>query len=125
MKPKTAEPNIKEVDPALLRDLVAPQPFQFQFKRPYSGLYKKMGDKFVLRQEHVEELKRLVEEYNKERAGDLNLLSMSDFVNAALDFALEHPLVFQYQIAPIYLREVLAEAIYRKAFLHFVQHELL
>jgi hypothetical protein len=99
--------------------------FRFQFQKSYSGLYSNKQASFVLREEHVAELKRLVNEYHQARTGRFGPLSMSDIVNSALDFALEHPVAFQYSVAPEDLRETLAKEIYRRAFLHFLCQEVL
>lgn len=101
-----------------------PPLFRFPFQRQYSRLYSNRHDKFVLREEHVAELKRLVKEHNSERGSRVEALSMSDIVNAALDFAFEHPLAFHARVSPDNLRESLAREAYRKAFLHFMRHEL-
>lgn len=99
--------------------------FRFQFQKHYGGLYTNRHDRFVLRDEHIVELKRLVKDHNSERGLRMEPLSMSDIVNAALDFALEHPLAFHGRANPDHLRDALGREVYRKAFLHFVRHELL
>jgi hypothetical protein len=99
--------------------------FRFQFQKRYGGLYTNRHDKFVLREEHITELKRLVKEHNGERGFRSEPLSISDIVNTALDFALEHPLAFFGRANPDHLREALGREVYRKAFLHFMRHEIL
>ena len=99
--------------------------FRFQFQKRYGGLYTNRHDRFVLREEHIVELKRLVKEVNGERGLRTEPLSMSDIVNTALDFALEHPLAFYGRANPDHLRDALGREVYRKAFLHFVRHEIL
>jgi hypothetical protein len=99
--------------------------FRFVFKKGYGGLYSNRHDKFVLREEHIAELKRLVREHNGEYPGRAEAISMSDIVNAALDFALEHPMAFQYRATPATLRDALAREVYRRAFLHFLRQEVL
>ena len=65
--------------------------FRFDFKRYYEGIYTNRHDRFVLRDEHVTELKRVMKDYNRERPRLMPALSASDIINAALDFAFEHP----------------------------------
>ena len=103
---------------------VIPPLFGFQFQRRYEGLYTNRHDKFVLREEHVAELKRIAQERRREHHGRGEGISISDIVNAALDFALEHPMAFQRGSSHD-LRESLAREVYCKAFLHFMRHELL
>lgn len=98
--------------------------FRFPFQKRYGGLYSNKHERFVLREEHIAQLKLMVNEHNKDR-GKAGPLSMSDIINAALDFALEHPVAFQYSVQPNHLRETLAREVYRKSFLHFVRHEIL
>ena len=98
--------------------------FRFQFHRRYGGLYSNRHAQFVLREEHIEELKRLVKEHNVERLRT-EPLSMSDIVNSALDLAFEHPLAFHSNVDPLHLREALGREVHRKALLHFVRHEIL
>lgn len=99
--------------------------FRFQFQRQYDGLYSNRHERFVLRQEHISTLKRLSKEHARDRFGCGDPMTMSDIVNAALDFALEHPLAFHASSSPDGLRDALAREVYRKAFLHFMRHELL
>ena len=99
--------------------------FRFIFRKGYSGIYSNRHDKFVLREEHIAELKRLMKEHNGEYPGRTEAVSMSDIVNAALDFALEHPMAFQYRSNSSNLRDALAREIYRRAFLHFMRHEVI
>lgn len=95
--------------------------FRFEFRRQYSRLYTN-GQRFVLRQEHVEELKRLVNEHHHELRGT-DPLTMSDIVNSALDVAFEHQKAFHSFVRPETLRESLTREIYRTAFAHFMRHE--
>ena len=99
--------------------------FRFVFKKEYGGIYSNRHDRFVLREEHISELKRLVKEHNGEYPGMTEAISMSDIVNAALDFALEHPMAFQYRATPATLRDALSREVYRRAFLHFMRSEVL
>lgn len=130
--------NLRTTEPLIHHEQQRPQPqepaparqavsalFRFQFQRRYGGLYSNKNASFVLREEHLLELKRLVNEHNREGCGRAGPLSISDIVNAALDFALEHSVAFQYEVAPDNLRETLAREVYRKAFLHFLRHEVL
>ena len=105
--------------------LGVPPLFRFPFLKQYGWLYSNRHHKFVLREEHIEELKRLVKEHNGDRSFRADALSMSDIVNAALDFALEHPIAFHCRVSPDTLRESLAREVYRKAFLHFMRHEII
>ncbi len=98
--------------------------FRFPYRRRYGGLYTNRHDRFVLREEHVAELRRVVAEHNKERRG-LDAISMSDVLNACLDFALEHPAAFRDRRAASELRDSLAHEVYRKALVHFMLHEII
>ncbi|MDE2141455.1 MAG: hypothetical protein KGJ84_03450 [Elusimicrobia bacterium] len=113
-----------DVPKAPLAPLGVPPLFRFPFQKQYSRLYSNRHDKFVLREEHIAELKRLVKEHNSDRSFRAEALSMSDIVNAALDFALEHPIAFHCRVSPDTLRESLSREVYRKAFLHFMRHEI-
>ena len=99
--------------------------FGFDFKKRYSGMYTNRHDRFVLREEHVAELKRVVADYNRARPRHVPVLSMSDVVNAALDFVLEHPVALARLGNPDEFRDGLAREIYRKAYFHFTFHDLL
>jgi len=99
--------------------------FSFEFKKRYSGMYTNKHERFVLREEHVTELKRVVADYNRARLRHVPVLSMSDVVNAALDFVLEHPVALTRIGKPDEFRDGLAKEIYRKAFFHFTFHDLL
>jgi len=98
--------------------------FRFTFRKGYGNLYTNRHEKFVLREEHVSELKRLMKEHNAAYHGFTEAVSMSDIVNAALDFAFEHPMAFKYRSNSATLRDALAREVYRQAFLHFMRHEL-
>lgn len=98
--------------------------FSFEFKKKYSGLYTNRHERFVLREEHVAELKRVVAEYNRARPRHIPALSMSDVVNAALNFILEHPVALARLGKPEEFRDSLAKEIYRKAFFHFAFNDL-
>jgi hypothetical protein len=101
-----------------------PRLFRFSFQRRYGGLYSNRHHKFVLREEHIEELTRLAKEHNRDRSGSAEPLSISDIVNTALDFALEHPGAFlTHRRGGTELRESLAHEVYRKALVHFMIHE--
>lgn len=99
--------------------------FSFEYKRRYDGLYTNRHERLVLRQEHVTELRRVVNDYNRSRARHLPSLSMSDVVNAALDFTFEHPVALTRIGSPENFRDALAREVYRKAFFHFSLHDLL
>ena len=99
--------------------------FRFQFQRHYSGLYSTQHERFVLREEHIAELKRLIKEHKAESTGRTEPLSMSSILNSALDLAFEHPLAFHSCVNPEHLREVLGREVLRKALLHFARHEML
>src|ERR1017187_9298359 len=100
--------------------VIAPRPgvktdmaslFGFKFKRQYGVLYTNRHDRFVLREEHVAELKRVTAEYNKTHKHRIPALSMSDVVNAALDFAFEHPVALARLENPEEFRDDLAKEI--------------
>jgi hypothetical protein len=109
------------------RPAEGPTLFRFPFRRRYGGIYSNRHDKFVLREEHITELKRLVVEYNRDRSGRAEPLSVSDIVNASLDFALEHPGAFlnHRRASSAEFRESLAHEVYRKALVHFMLHEFI
>lgn len=125
----TKEPVATSTPPAPpSRDIIAQAAiplFRFQFNRRYGGLYSNRHEKFVLREEHIEELKRLVKEHHAERPRRFEPLSMSDIVNAALDLAFEHPLAFHSRVDTGHLRDALGREVQRRALLHFVRHEML
>ena len=99
--------------------------FGFEFKRRYGGLYTNRHERFVLREEHVAELKRVTKEYNKAREHRVPALSMSDVINFSLDLTFEHPVALARLQHPDDFREELSKEIYRKAFVHFVLNDLL
>ena len=99
--------------------------FQFDYKRHYSELYSNRHDRFVLRDEPVLELKRVMKDYNRARERRFPPLTMSDVVNAALDFAFEHPVALARLGKPEEYRDALAREVYRKAFFHFAINDLL
>jgi hypothetical protein len=99
--------------------------FSFDFKRRYEGLYTNRHDKFVLREEHVAELKRVITDYNRERPSLTPALSASDVINAALDFVFEHPVALARLGKPGEYRDALAREVYRKAYFHFAFNDLL
>ena len=99
--------------------------FRFDFKRRYEGLYTNRHDRFVLRDEHVAELKRISNESSRERPRLTPSLSPSDIVNAALDFAFEHPIAMARLGRPDEFRDALAREVYRKAYFHFAFNDLL
>jgi hypothetical protein len=118
-------PEARTASPFIASKPVTVPLFGFDFKRRYGGLYTNRHDRFVLREEHVAELKRVTTEYNRSRARNMPVLSMSDIVNAALDFALEHPVALARLGKPEEYRDGLAKEIYRKAYFHFTFHDLL
>lgn len=101
-----------------------PPLFGFQFQKRYEGLYTNRHEKFVLREEHLAELKRIVRENHRDRGGRGEGIGMSDIINAALDFALEHPSAF-IRNGSGELRDSLAREVYCKAFFHFMRHDLI
>jgi hypothetical protein len=109
------------------RPAEGPTLFRFPFQRRYGGVYSNRHDKFVLREEHIVELKRLVVEHNRERPGRTEPLSASDILNCALDFALEHPGAFlnHRRASSVELRDTLAHEVYRRALVHFMLHEFI
>jgi len=99
--------------------------FRFDFKRRYEGIFTNRHDRFVLRDEHVAELKRVMKDYNRERPRMMPALSASDIINAALDFAFEHPGALARLGQPEDYRDALAREVYRKAYFHFAFNDLL
>lgn len=114
-------PKIEEPPPSVPP---IPPPFHFQFHNRYDGIFTNKHERFMLREEHIAELQRLVIENNRERHVTGEPLCISDIITACLDFAFEHPRAFSVPIAPKDLREVLGREVYRKAFLHFMRHEM-
>ena len=101
----------------------APPVFRFEFQKQYSRLYTNRHDKFVLREEHVAELKHLVKEHQRDRLGRGDPLSVSDIINASLDLAFEHPLAFHARVDPQRLRESLGDEVLKKALRHLLRSE--
>lgn len=99
--------------------------FAFDYKRTYGGLYTNRHERLVLREEHVAELRRVVNDYNRARALYMPALSMSEVVNAMLDFGFEHPVALVRIGKPENYRDALAREVYRKAFFHFTLNGLL
>ena len=99
--------------------------FEFKFKKGVTDLYTNRHDRFMLREDHVAELNRVVKDYNAAREGHTPALLPSDVVNAALDFAFEHPVALARLKRPGEYRDALAREVYRKAFFHFAIHDLL
>ena len=99
--------------------------FNFDFKRRYDGFYTNRYDRFFLRDEHVAELERITAEYNKVREDGLPVLTVSDVVNAALDFAFEHPVALARVRNPGDFRSYLAREVMLKALFHFTTNNLL
>ncbi|TBR21429.1 hypothetical protein EPO15_10305 [bacterium] len=97
-------------------------PFRFQFKKDYDSIYIVQGQKFVLREEHLAELRRLVTEFNRHNPNRTTPLSMSDIINACLDFAFEHTLNLRTLTSTEEVRHVIAKEVYRKAFFQFLHH---
>ena len=117
--------DTETITPVLGRKPAIAALFGFEFKKPYGELYTSSHDRFVLREEHVAELKRVTAEYNKAHERRIPALSMSDVVNAALDFVFEHPVALARLQNPNEFRGDLAKEIYRKAFVHFVLNDLI
>jgi len=118
-------PSLKPLPhPGQSKPVVVPL-FSFDFKRRYEGLFTNRHDKFVLREEHVAELKRVITDYNRERPRLTPALSASDVVNAALDFVFEHPVALARLGKPGEYRDALAREVYRKAYFHFAFNDLL
>ena len=92
---------------------------RFEFQRQYGGLFHNKDCKFVLREEHIANLKRLAAEFNEHRFPDTPPLSASDIVNACLDLMFEHPLDLKGMRDPDAVRQVIAKEVYRKAFTRF------
>lgn len=118
-------PVLKPHSPSSQAKPVVVPLFRFDFKRRYEGLFTNRHDRFVLRDEHVAELKRVMADYNRERPRLTPALSASDIINAALDFAFEHPVALARLGKPEEYRDALAREVYRKAYFHFAFHDLL
>lgn len=111
---------------AALRAAVVPPTspaLHFAFKREYSNFFTNHEQKFVLREEHAAELKRLVAEHKRGRDVSTDPMTLSDIVNACLDFAFEHSEAFHARVNPGQLRESLARAVLKKAFVQFLEHD--
>lgn len=108
-------PDPGEVKPARL-------PFRFEFRKGYYSIYTTQGDKFILREEHLAELRRLSTEYNRYNLKRTTPLSMSDIINAALDFVFEHALNLRSLESAEEVRDAIAKEVYRKAFFQFLRH---
>jgi len=96
--------------------------FRFRFSQPIGGLYSNDHDRFFLREEHIAELKRLVREYNRQRLLLHSPLSMSDLVNACLDFVFSHKLNFKELPDSDNARDFIAREVYRRAFFRFIEY---
>lgn len=96
------------------------QSFSFEFKKPYSGRYTNKGYHFVLREEHYPVLKQLMFEFNDSRLYGSYPITISDIINACLDFIFEHPLALKSLASENEVRQAIARAIYRKAYSKFV-----
>lgn len=95
----------------------APPPqLRYQFRREYGEIFTNKDCKFVLREEHVADLLRLYHEFNKHRHEDALPMTLSDIVNAALDFVLDHPVSFKGLAEASQARDAIASAVQRKAF---------
>lgn len=105
------------------RSEAAPQahgPLRYQFQRTYGDLYTNKDCKFVLREEHVADLLRLYNEFNRHRPEDAMPMTLSDIVGAALDFVLDHPISFQGLKENSQARDAIASAVQRRAFARFL-----
>lgn len=108
-------PAVSEVKPPKL-------PFRFEFRKEYYSIYTTQGDKFILREEHLTELRRLMTEFNRHNPNRTTPLSMSDIINACLDFAFEHTLNVRTLNDAEEVRDAIAKEVYRKAFFQFLEH---
>lgn len=124
MTPLPPMPSLKPMPPSEQEKPVIVPLFRFIFKRHYDALYTNRHDRFVLREEHVTELKRVITDYNRERPVLTPALSASDVINAALDFAFEHPVALARLGRPEEYRDALAREVYRKAYFHFAFNDL-
>ena len=95
---------------------------RFEFAQNHCGLYSNKHDRFVLREEHIQTLKRLCQEHNRHRILPHRVMSMSDVVNAALDFVFSHQLSFKELPDPANARDIIAREAHRKVFLRAAQH---
>lgn len=126
MTPLPPMPYLKPLPPTGETKPVVVPMFRFDFKRRYEGIFTNRHDRFVLRDEHVDELKRLMKDYNRDSRPRMTAaLSASDIINAALDFAFEHPVALARMGNPDEYRDALAREVYRKAYFHFAFNDLL
>lgn len=91
-------------------------PLRYEFRRQYGELFTNKDCKFVLREEHVADLLRLYNEFNKHRTEDALPMSLSDIMTAALDFVLDHPVSFKGLTEASQARDAIASAVQRRAF---------
>ena len=91
-------------------------PLRYEFRRKYGEMFTNKDCKFVLREEHVEDLLRLYNDFNKHRPEDALPMSLSDIMTAALDFVLDHPVSFKGLTEASQARDAIASAVQRKAF---------
>lgn len=95
-------------------------PLRFQFQRRYGNVFTNKGCKFIFRTEHLVDIIKLHVEFNKHKPMTSYPLTMSDVVTAALDVVFDHPFSFAGLKDPIEAREVMARAVYRRAFVRFL-----
>ena len=89
----------------------APPPVHFTFRKRYEGIYTNKHVKFLLREEHVKWLRQLVRIRKQNGVQPHRLLSMSDVVNAVLDFVFEHRIDLEQLSNPEEAKNVIAHAI--------------
>lgn len=97
--------------------------FDFNFKQPWLGVYTMPRQRLVLRVEHVPELMRLANEFNKHRPSGEEAVGISNVVTAALDLVLGHHLSFAELRRQEDIREKMGEVVYRRALLRFLRHD--
>lgn len=85
-----------------------------EFRHEYSRIYSNKHERLVLRLEHIERMDALLKHHAFERAqegGGGEPLSISDIVNACLDFVFERPIDFRGIGDPGCLRDLIAEEV--------------
>lgn len=83
-----------------------------EFRRDYSHIYTNKHEKLVLRVEHIERMKTLIQlrDLQREHEGG-KAISISDVVNACLDFVFEHPVDLRQLRDPAQLHALIAEEV--------------
>jgi hypothetical protein len=93
---------------------------RFEFRKTYSGMYTNKQDRFVLREQHVADLIRWTDQLNSKRRRT-ERFTMSDVMNAILDFICEHPVSLGEAERNEEIREMIARDVYGTAFSQFAR----